>query len=279
VGVTGVNDAPTAVDDVAITKLETAVIISPLSNDTDPDTTDTKSIASFGQGANGTVTDNGNGTLTYTPATDFIGSDSFTYTMEDGHAASDMATVNVTVSPEIYYILLPAVVKNYTSAPDLVVTSLQASSSYVEVVIENQGDSATDSGFWVDFYVNPSPAPVAANELWPDRADEGIAWGVTTSLSPGETLTLVYSKAPGAPNLYYVAEYSNFTSPLLTGTPIYAQVDSARVGSPDGAIVENHEILGGAYNNIFQAAAAAATTAVPSNTTSSSTVSATLPTR
>jgi hypothetical protein len=120
----------------------------------------------------------------------------------------------------------------------------------VEVTIKNQGPVATDSGFWVDFYVNPSSTPTAANELWQDLATKGIAWGVTVSLAPGEELTLIYSTQSGAPNLYYSPQDSNFVGTLPAGTPVYAQVDSAHVNHADGAIIETHEISGEAYNNI-----------------------------
>ncbi|MEJ2746306.1 MAG: Ig-like domain-containing protein [Anaerolineae bacterium] len=279
VTVTGVNDAPTAQDDTAMTVLETAVDITPLSNDSDPDTTDSISITGYTQGSHGTVTDNGSGTLTYTPAAAYIGSDSFSYTIEDGNGASDTAVVNITVNPEIYYTFLPVALNNFVTAPDLVITSLQGSSDYVEVVIENQGNQATNSGFWVDFYVAPNPAPQAANELWPDLSDEGIAWGVTTAIQPGQVLTLTYSTAPGASNLYYSAADSYFTGSLAAGTPIYAQVDSAHVGHPDGAISEIHELLGGAYNNIFQATAVDNPTGQMQGVTAVPTTDADLPDR
>ncbi|MCP4424903.1 MAG: tandem-95 repeat protein, partial [Chloroflexi bacterium] len=252
VTVTGVNDAPVANDDAETTVLETAVTIAPLENDADPDTTDTMDLVSFTQGAHGTVADNGDGTLTYTPEAGYIGDDSFTYTIEDAHGASDAAAVNITVNPKTYYVYMPVITNNYNPAPDLVVTSVQANSETVEVVIENQGDQATDGGFWVDFYVNPIPAPQAANELWVDLSAEGIAWGVTVPLAASDILTLTYSLAPSAPNLYYSAENSHFTGALPAGTPIYAQADSAYVGNVYGAILENHEITGGVYNNITQ---------------------------
>ena len=139
---------------------------------------------------------------------------------------------------------------------------------------------ATNSGFWVDFYVDPSPAPLAANELWPDVSAEGIAWGVTTSILPGQVLTLTYSTASGAPNLYYSASDSLFSGALPVDTPIYAQVDSAHVGHPNGAIEEDHEIIGGVYNNIYQALATAVpTTSPPTNVPADSAPAAVLPTR
>ena len=68
-----------------------------LANDTDVDG-DILAIDSFTQGANGTVSDNGDGTLTYTPSGVTTGDDSFTYTVSDGNGGTDTATVNVNVT-------------------------------------------------------------------------------------------------------------------------------------------------------------------------------------
>ncbi len=48
--------------------------------------------------AGGSVTDNTDGTVTYVPDPDFDGADSFSYTVTDGLAASNSATVTVTVN-------------------------------------------------------------------------------------------------------------------------------------------------------------------------------------
>ena len=55
---------------------------------------------SFTQPGNGTVTENTDGTLKYTPDADYNGTDSFTYTVSDGQGGTDTATVTVTVNPE-----------------------------------------------------------------------------------------------------------------------------------------------------------------------------------
>src|SRR5213079_1408884 len=94
VTITAVNDAPVAVNDSATTAEDTPVTISVLANDTDVDTGDTKAINSITQGAHGGVVANADGTLTYTPAANYNGSDSFTYTMKDAAGAvSNAATV------------------------------------------------------------------------------------------------------------------------------------------------------------------------------------------
>ena len=50
-------------------------------------------------GANGTVVVNTDGTYTYTPNLDFNGTDSFTFTANDGKVGSNIATVGLTVTP------------------------------------------------------------------------------------------------------------------------------------------------------------------------------------
>jgi VCBS repeat-containing protein len=96
VTVNGVNDPPVAVNDSAITKKDTSVIIDVLSNDSDPDIGDMLTVDSVTQGTNGSVSNNGS-YVTYTPATGFNGTDNFSYTVSDGNGGTDTATVNVTV--------------------------------------------------------------------------------------------------------------------------------------------------------------------------------------
>jgi uncharacterized repeat protein (TIGR01451 family) len=196
-------------------------------------------------------------TLTYTVVTaDLPGPLLNTVTVTGNSAAgmmADTATASVEMLGQIEYVLhLPLVVNNFASAPDLVITSLTADADSVELVIENQGNAATNVPFWVDLYVNPDPPPAGANDVWNDgRSTYGLAWGITVNLNPGDTLTLVYSNQPGAPNLYLAAEFSHFPAQLASGTILYAQADSARVDSPYGAILELPEILGLPYNNII----------------------------
>ena len=94
--VTPVNDPPVAVNDTASTTQGVAVVISVLTNDYDGDG-DTLTMESFTQGASGSVSNGGNGTLTYTPAGTFYGQDSFTYTISDGQGGTAVGTVGVTV--------------------------------------------------------------------------------------------------------------------------------------------------------------------------------------
>jgi VCBS repeat-containing protein len=94
--VTGVNEPPVAVDDIATTPEATAVTIDVLSNDSDADG-DTLTVASVTQGAHGSVINNGDD-VTYAPDSGFSGTDSFTYTVSDGNGGTDTATVTITVT-------------------------------------------------------------------------------------------------------------------------------------------------------------------------------------
>jgi len=186
-------------------------------------------------------------TFTAPPAADVL---TFTLTVTDSHGLADDTPdeVVITVSEVItHYAYLPLLARNYIAAPDLVVQSVTATGDSVQVVIENQGSTPVTDEFWVDVYVNPSPAPTGVNQLWPDLADEGLVWGVKAAalpLAPGDVLTLTVGDA------YYVPEHSQVAWPLAEGTPVYAQVDSWNAVTTYGAVLENHEITGGVYNNI-----------------------------
>ena len=95
------NIPPVAVDDAATTPFETAAIIDVLANDTDADSGPSPlAVDSVTQGTNGSVTNNG-GDVTYTPNAGFSGTDSFTYVATDGADTSNVATVTVTVAPQV----------------------------------------------------------------------------------------------------------------------------------------------------------------------------------
>jgi subtilisin-like proprotein convertase family protein len=143
-------------------------------------------------------------------------------------------------------IYLPLVVNNYSPPlPDLVVVEIIATADDVQVVIENQGGSTAGAEFWVDAYINPSAPPTGVNDTWDDTPGEkGMDWGVTTSLAPGQVITLTRDHP-----FYHNGDVD---WPLAVGTPIYAQVDSAHAESPSyGAVLEDHESTGGPYNNIL----------------------------
>ncbi|MBA2655021.1 MAG: tandem-95 repeat protein [Gammaproteobacteria bacterium] len=99
IDVAGVNDAPTAADDLATVNENSSVVINPLGNDTDIDG-DNLAINSFDTAsANGGTISSVEGNLLYTPATNFSGTDTFNYSVSDGNGGFETATVTVTVVP------------------------------------------------------------------------------------------------------------------------------------------------------------------------------------
>ncbi|MFT6674083.1 MAG: Ca2+-binding RTX toxin-like protein [Sulfitobacter sp.] len=99
VTVTPVNDAPVAEDDLAETDQGQSVIIPIRANDSDPDDdTETLVLSDLGS-EQGAVTDNGDGSVTFTPAAGFSGEAVISYRLNDPQGASDLASVGVTVHP------------------------------------------------------------------------------------------------------------------------------------------------------------------------------------
>ena len=96
-----VNDAPVAVGDQAFTSRNLPVNVNVLGNDFDPDgTLDTTSVTvvTAPSAAQGTVQVLSNGQIRFTPATDFVGEASFSYTVRDNvGTTSNVAQVRVTV--------------------------------------------------------------------------------------------------------------------------------------------------------------------------------------
>ena len=108
VTINSVNDPPVAVNDVASTDQGDPVTINVLANDTDDGTINAASVdldpstpgiqSTFSHAA-GTFSVSAAGVVTYTPAANFSGSVSISYTVNDNEGAtSNVATITVTVS-------------------------------------------------------------------------------------------------------------------------------------------------------------------------------------
>ncbi|MDH3716309.1 MAG: Ig-like domain-containing protein, partial [Gammaproteobacteria bacterium] len=103
VTITPVNDPPVAVaDNATLTEDTPDNALDVLANDTDPDTSDTRTITAVGTpNRGGSVSIVGAGpdnTLSYTPAPNFVGTETFTYTMRDTAVMTDSALVTVAVT-------------------------------------------------------------------------------------------------------------------------------------------------------------------------------------
>ncbi|UVD60626.1 DUF4082 domain-containing protein (plasmid) [Rhizobium sp. Pop5] len=99
----GPNGAPVATDDTGLTISGNDTVAIPIAslvgNDTDPNG-DALTISAVGNAVNGTVTLNKqNGTVIFTPTSNYSGPASFTYTLSDGRGGTDQGAVSLTVNP------------------------------------------------------------------------------------------------------------------------------------------------------------------------------------
>ena len=133
VTVVPVNDPPVASDASVSTNEDTALTFSPTVVDVDGDATTNSVVAGA---AHGSVVVNGDGSFTYTPASNFNGSDSFTYKANDGLVDSNVATVSVTVVP----------VNDPPVASDASVsTNEDTALTFSPTVVDVDGDATTNS--------------------------------------------------------------------------------------------------------------------------------------
>lgn len=144
----------------------------------------------------------------------------------------------------LYKTYLPLMLNN--PAPDLRIEDVVISEDgEVYITIMNAGTWSVTSPFWVDLYVNPDPVPTAVDEIWSDgRSKYGLVWGVTADIPVDSTLTLTVNDP------YYWKSLSHWPSTLSQNKPIYVQVDSANTETTYGGVLELHELMSTAYNNI-----------------------------
>ena len=143
-----INDTPVAGDDISTTNPNVPVTISVLSNDEDVDGDVLTVTRIVTQPTNGTVTINGDGSITYTPNPDFMnGTDTFEYEVCDGSGSCDTASVSVSV---------PATALPPTANPDSntvledTTLSVDAASGLLSNDTDPNGDALTVTMFEVE---------------------------------------------------------------------------------------------------------------------------------
>jgi hypothetical protein len=129
-------------------------VITDGTSDSDPaGANDPLTVSGYTQPANGTVTVAANGSFTYTPASTFSRTDSFTYTISDGDGGAATAVVTITVTPfgSGTVTTVPdtccggtALLIQGTSSSDNIVVELGASAGTLKVTIN--GSSVTVAG-------------------------------------------------------------------------------------------------------------------------------------
>lgn len=235
IDVSSANDGPSASDDSATTDEDMSVTFSVLANDSDPEG-DPLTVTATGTPANGTVANNGDGTLTYTPNTDYNGADSFTYTVSDGNQTAT-ATVNVTVNAvndapvasgdtattdedtsvsidvlandvdvdsmalTLVSVDLPAAYGTATvnTGTNMIDYTPDADFSGTDFFTYTVSDGDTTSSVWVQVTVNPAnDAPVANTDAVTSDEDSPITFDVLGNDSDidGDTLSVTATTSP-----------------------------------------------------------------------------------
>ncbi len=144
------------------------------------------SILNLGTPSHGTVTDNGDGWLTYTPDTDYTGADSFTYVATDGLGDNAQGTVNIEVQD------LPQATVSITVGPT---TAIELASFTVEandgraMVMWETGTEIDNAGFNLYRAASPDGPWVKVNKALIAAEGDPVA-GASYSLvdTPGRGL-------------------------------------------------------------------------------------------
>ena len=286
---TSTNTTPVANNQLVATPEDTAVAITLTGTDADAGTTLTYAIVT--QPAHGNLTGSGAG-RTYTPATNFNGTDSFSFTVNDGTATSGLATVVIQVSavndapvasaqslttPESTAIAITlagsdpegyAITYQVSGTPGHgTLTGTAPNLTYTPTTYYNGGDSlsftVTDSegvvspAATVSITVTPvNQVPVALNRSLPVILNTATAIVLTGSDVDNDPLTYTVLSQPAHGTL-------TGTAPNLTYTPAagYNSTDSFTFKVNDGTVDSANiatvylsvgEVLPGIASEFFQ---------------------------
>ncbi|TWU47692.1 SdrD B-like domain-containing protein [Rubripirellula reticaptiva] len=166
----GSNQAPTAADDSVSTSEDTAITFDARTGDTDLEG-DTLSVTLLQSPRYGVATVGGDQLVTYTPSTDFSGSDKLVYQITDHAGDVDLATVIISVSPQ-------------NDAPKTVDDAIEAvrETSTIIAVLANDSDVEGDP-FTIESFTQPTSGVVT------DNGDGTLAYTGNTGFIGTDTFT------------------------------------------------------------------------------------------
>ncbi|MFN0044006.1 MAG: beta strand repeat-containing protein [Alphaproteobacteria bacterium] len=184
--VTGTNDAPLATSDSAVLTEDGTAVVAVTANDIDPDRGDILRVVGASGALHGAVSYSG-GSVTYRPAANFAGTDSFLYVVSDGKGGFGTGSVAVTVEASADLPLL-------TAPAELAVAPGALALGIAAALADRDGSEAlselTLSGL-------PEGASLSAGNrqsdgTWTVRAEDlpGLALSVPDGLADDFTLTV-----------------------------------------------------------------------------------------
>ena len=216
-----VNDAPVADNEsVTVNEDTTSSTVNVLTGDTDVDH-DSLVVSNATNGSDGTVSVNPNKLgVRYTPAPNYFGTDTFTYTVSDGHGGTDIGIVSVTITQ---------VNDNPVAGEDGVPTPLQVA----------QGGGPTALPVLANDNSGPDPIETLTitgvtegtiGHVEITGGGSGLTYDPIGSLTGNDTFTYTISDGNGgeATALVHVHVADDITGPVATAPRV---VVSARIGA------------------------------------------------
>jgi hypothetical protein len=147
------NRIPVAVDDSALTVVDTPTTVDVTTNDSDPDgnldpTTANTDCATCAEPSNGILINEGAGSFTYTPNPGYVGSDGFTYQVCDTEGLCDTADVAITITSATPQTIEVRVMSSSDDAEESDTGRVSLTSSDLEMVnAGNRGDQTVGIRF------------------------------------------------------------------------------------------------------------------------------------
>jgi len=222
------NFSPVAVNDLYSTNANTALNQAApgvLNNDTDPQGVSLTAQLVSGP-SHGTLTLNTNGSFAYAPAASYVGSDSFTYSANNGTNSSNVAMVTIAVLPSLISVdVSPTIVTGGSTSQGTVTLSGPAPSGGVVVSLSDNSSAAGE----------PSSVTVPAGST---SATFTIATNSVTSVTP-VTISAVYGGVTKSATLTLTVSVlglsidamTSVDSGGLTGSTIVAPAFTTKAGN------------------------------------------------
>ncbi len=244
--VTSVNDLPVAGDQSLTTNEDTPLNGTLTATDVDGDTLTYTQLAAPSHGTLSITA--ATGAFTYTPAANYHGPDSFTFTVSDGHSGTDTGQINITVTSvndlpvagdqslttnedTLLNGTLTAtdvdedtLTYSQTIAPahgTLSITAATGAFTYTPTAnyhgpdsftfTVNDGHSGTDTGVISITVTSVNDLPVAGDQNLSTAEDTALTGTLTASDADGDTLTYSQAIAPGHGSLTITAGTGAFT--------------------------------------------------------------------
>ncbi|MBB71689.1 MAG: hypothetical protein CMF50_04770, partial [Legionellales bacterium] len=223
--ISGENDQPSSTDDTAVTSEDVSIIISPLSNDSDPDASDTLEIISINSlglvgdvvlNPDSTVTYNSNGQFDYLESSE-TAIESFTYIAQDSSGESTSSTIFITIIGSED----PLIATDDTATTD--------EDSPVSISVLNN-DQDADDGFSL---TSVSPPPLGSVSINGTTIDYDPS-GVFDALDVGETVIETFT---------YTITNDDGTTAVATVTMTVTGVEDPLVAANDTATTNEDTLV------------------------------------